>query len=796
MIDLILLFFMENASNTEDICDSLRIIDKRNEQPILVQKGINSARTIPCISIFLMIIVADFHSSVMMQEIIWNASKARISEAEGLHKGLCLHRGLQQKSTSFNKKKCHMLQVLPKRPLCPERIAGQREEMTTEDIPVKIQGIGKKERSSQSLDHSIEEGAAKIYNLITRADTKEASTAGDAGEFALIGVTSEICDKKNRVLFTDTDCLVLSKDFMLPDESMVALRVLRKHNLFTINLNNLSPQGNLACLVAKASVDESVKWHRRMGHENYKNMNKLVKGACKTESSPSGDNNRISLGDVSVSYWWLTSFLLFGADLNNLASTVEVSPVATKPNKYNSSQSLILGGIILSSCVQNESKVNKTTTGHLLLSVIFQTSRENNHTDFQHCPVCLFSSQVEPRSVAQPLTIQAGLCYAVRNATDLSSKVMFLVDLPVVARIEAIRLFLAFASYMGFMVYQMDVKSAFLYGRIDEEAYVPLNLRICRSSTSLRGLQGTIVQDSFLKKAPKEIHLGTSLRGLTSSLDLQERPSVVISFLMKRKSSYWLSSRCSICVTRVPNSMSILSYWLTTFLLRSPELGPPTILATIDETPYTITEDSVRSQLQLADDGGIDDYPIRKSIFKMCIILQWITFGYNKTLWEALSMLSPLMIHSSSPADTHFRNDADDLMYTNCCSSLVSTLSAEGKFVGEPEHKTPISYLRLLGKCQESQWKEMFQLGVAPRLGVSNKGKTPMVEEDIIVKERTLKQMEDDRLGEEAAKRLHDEEQAQVDRQIARLNRRRQQDIFIASSMYYTGLLDHHHGSG
>ncbi|GJX68072.1 hypothetical protein Tco_0303799 [Tanacetum coccineum] len=38
--------------------------------------------------------------------------------------------------------------------------------------------------------------------------------------------------------------------------------------------------------------------------------------------------------------------------------------------------------------------------------------------------------------------------------------------------------------------------------------------------------------------------------------------------------------------------------------------GPPAILATIDETPYTITEDSVRSQLQLADDGGVDDLPI------------------------------------------------------------------------------------------------------------------------------------------------------------------------------------------
>nr|GEZ46245.1 ribonuclease H-like domain-containing protein [Tanacetum cinerariifolium] len=76
----------------------------------------------------------------------------------------------------------------------------------------------------------------------------------------------------------DTECLVLSKDFKLPDKSMVVLRVPRKHNLYTINLNNLYPRGNLACLVAHASVDEYVKWHRRMGHVNYKNMNRLVKG--------------------------------------------------------------------------------------------------------------------------------------------------------------------------------------------------------------------------------------------------------------------------------------------------------------------------------------------------------------------------------------------------------------------------------------------------------------------------------------------------------------------------------------
>nr|GFB05137.1 putative ribonuclease H-like domain-containing protein [Tanacetum cinerariifolium] len=41
-----------------------------------------------------------------------------------------------------------------------------------------------------------------------------------------------------------------------------------------------------------------------------------------------------------------------------------------------------------------------------------------------------------------------------------------------VARIEAIRLFLSYASFMGFPMYQMDVKSAFLYGTIEEDVYV------------------------------------------------------------------------------------------------------------------------------------------------------------------------------------------------------------------------------------------------------------------------------------------------------------------------------------
>ncbi|GJW04031.1 ribonuclease H-like domain-containing protein [Tanacetum coccineum] len=89
---------------------------------------------------------------------------------------------------------------------------------------------------------------------------------------------SQMCDKKNKVLFTDTECLMLSPDFKLPDENQVLLRVPRQHKMYRFNLENFAPSKGLTCLIAKATSDESNKWHRRLGHVNFKNLNKLVKG--------------------------------------------------------------------------------------------------------------------------------------------------------------------------------------------------------------------------------------------------------------------------------------------------------------------------------------------------------------------------------------------------------------------------------------------------------------------------------------------------------------------------------------
>nr|GFC18049.1 ribonuclease H-like domain-containing protein [Tanacetum cinerariifolium] len=72
---------------------------------------------------------------------------------------------------------------------------------------------------------------------------------------------SQMCDKKNRVLFTDTTCVVLSSAFKLTDESHVLLKVPRKDNMYNIDLKNGVPQGGLTCLFAKVTSEESNLWH-------------------------------------------------------------------------------------------------------------------------------------------------------------------------------------------------------------------------------------------------------------------------------------------------------------------------------------------------------------------------------------------------------------------------------------------------------------------------------------------------------------------------------------------------------
>nr|GEU72781.1 ribonuclease H-like domain-containing protein [Tanacetum cinerariifolium] len=170
-------------------------------------------------------------------------------------------------------------------------------------------------------------------------------------------VLNETRDKKNNVLFTETECLILSSDFKLPDESQVLLKVPRKNNMYSFDLKNVVPSKGLTCLFAKATNDESNLWHRRLGHINFKTMNKLVKGnlfcgikRIKREFSnaKTPQQNRVAkrknMTLIEASRTMLEDLLLpipFWAEAVNTACYVQNKVLVTKPHNKTPYELLI-----------------------------------------------------------------------------------------------------------------------------------------------------------------------------------------------------------------------------------------------------------------------------------------------------------------------------------------------------------------------------------------------------------------------------------------------------------------------
>ncbi|GKE34375.1 putative ribonuclease H-like domain-containing protein, partial [Tanacetum coccineum] len=115
-------------------------------------------------------------------------------------------------------------------------------------------------------------GTIRLGNLVF----DDVAFVKELGHFNLFSI-SQICDKKLNVLFTEKECFVVSSDFKMPDENQVLLKVPRQHNMYTFDMKNVDSSKGYTCLLAKASSDEAKLWHRRLGHLNFKNLNKLVK---------------------------------------------------------------------------------------------------------------------------------------------------------------------------------------------------------------------------------------------------------------------------------------------------------------------------------------------------------------------------------------------------------------------------------------------------------------------------------------------------------------------------------------
>ncbi|GKA28190.1 ribonuclease H-like domain-containing protein [Tanacetum coccineum] len=360
-------------------------------------------------------------------------------------------------------------------------------------------------------------------------------------------IVTQMCDKKNRVLFTNTGCFVMSPDFKLVDESQVLLKVPRKNNMYSVDMKNIVPKECLTCLVAKATLDESILWHRRLGHVNFKTINKLEKsransgtnsndlvsteesigaghfsketgssqdyilmplwkdgslfdsslknasnydpkpssdakkkdneGVCKEsgivdQEKPKNSTQGVNTAESSIN----TKPAMFSledngtsthadffsdeteVDMSNITTTY---PVPSTPNtRIHKDHSLdhVIGNIQSGVLTR---RMRKTTNEQGFISVVYEgKTHEYLHT----CLFACFLSHEEPKKVWTLMDLPhgkraIGTKWVYRNKKDERG-------------IEAIRLFLAYALFKDFVVYQMDVKSAFTYGMIEEEVYV------------------------------------------------------------------------------------------------------------------------------------------------------------------------------------------------------------------------------------------------------------------------------------------------------------------------------------
>ncbi|GJT84147.1 ribonuclease H-like domain-containing protein [Tanacetum coccineum] len=166
------------------------------------------------------------------------------------------------------------------------------------------------------------------------------------------------------------------------------------------------------------------------------------------------------------------------ADFNNMDNTIDGSPIPTLKVHKDHPKGQILGDP--KSAVQTRGKIQKAS---LVQQALLAEAMQEELLQFKLQNVWIlvdlpfrkkaigtkwvFKNKRDERSIVVKNKARL-VAQGFRQEEGIDYDEVF----APVARIEAIRLFLAFASFMGFPVYQMDVKSAFLYGTIKEEVYV------------------------------------------------------------------------------------------------------------------------------------------------------------------------------------------------------------------------------------------------------------------------------------------------------------------------------------
>ncbi|GJZ70499.1 reverse transcriptase domain-containing protein [Tanacetum coccineum] len=280
-----------------------------------------------------------------------------------------------------------------------------------------------------------------------------------------------------------------------------------------------------------------------------------------------------------------------------------------------------------------------------------------------------------------------------------------------VARIKAIRLFLAFASFMGFIVYQMDVKSAFLYGTIDEEVYVsqPHGFvdpdhpkKVYKVVKALYGLHQA--PRAWLDK--KDFDSASLTLAPDSDGDMASVTTNQVGFLKKPEESagfaeivdFLKGSHIRYALTHNPtiHDSLVKQFWQTATASTLAD-GTLELRATIDTLEYTITEASVRSKLQLADASGISMLP-NTEIFEGLGNMGYPTDG-SFTFWKSFftpqwRFLVHHILHCISPKSGGWDQFGSNIATALICLSTGKVDIAKVDVIAKLPHPTTVKGVR------------------------------------------------------------------------------------------------------
>ncbi|GJU52381.1 ribonuclease H-like domain-containing protein [Tanacetum coccineum] len=248
----------------------------------------------------------------------------------------------------------------------------------------------------------------------------------------------------------------------LPDENQVLLKIPRQNNMYSFNLEDIVPSGGLDCLIAKATTDESNKWHRRIKTGYSQSQNSTTKWELlKDRQQDLIEDARTLLADSFLpNNFWATPVGSFAYEKSDEGFLVRSENQANlHAGQQEANQNAGTEDIIDAGDFGKEKEANEEaealrkefgTETEVLLSRRIAAVQDTKSLD--PCRFTFWKKAI-------------GSKWVYRNKEGWREELLSRNE----ARIEAIRIFLAFTSYMGFIVYQMDVKSTFFYGKIDEE---------------------------------------------------------------------------------------------------------------------------------------------------------------------------------------------------------------------------------------------------------------------------------------------------------------------------------------